>query len=71
MLENPAANIAVSELGDSSVNFIVRRPWINTSAYWDVYYALTKEIKLNFDKKGSSIPYPQQDVHLFSEQNNQ
>ena len=67
VLENPAYNIAVSELGDSSVNFVVR-PWVKTSDYWDVYFALTEAIKINFDKEGISIPYPQQDVHLFSEQ---
>ncbi len=67
ILENPASNIAVSELADSSVNFVVR-PWVKTSDYWDVYFALTEAIKINFDKEGISIPYPQQDVHLFSEQ---
>jgi small conductance mechanosensitive channel len=67
VLENPATNIAVSELGDSSVNFVVR-PWVKTSDYWDVYFDLTEEIKITFDKEGISIPYPQQDVHLFSEQ---
>ncbi len=67
VLADPACDIAVSELGDSSVNFVVR-PWVNTSDYWDVYFALTEKIKLSFDKEGISIPYPQQDVHLFSEQ---
>ena len=70
ILEDPATNIAVSELGDSSVNFVVR-PWVKTSDYWDVYFALTEEIKITFDKEGISIPYPQQDVHLFSEQKSQ
>jgi small conductance mechanosensitive channel len=70
VLENPATNIAVSELGDSSVNFVVR-PWVKTSDYWDVYFDLTEEIKITFDKEGISIPYPQQDVHLFSEQKSQ
>jgi len=66
ILETPAYNIAVSELADSSVNFVVR-PWVKTSDYWDVYFALTEAIKINFDKEGISIPYPQQDVHLFSQ----
>jgi small conductance mechanosensitive channel len=70
VLEDPATNIAVSELGDSSVNFVVR-PWVKTSDYWDVYFDLTEEIKITFDKEGISIPYPQQDVHLFSEQKSQ
>ena len=66
ILENPAAKIAVSELADSSVNFVVR-PWVKTSDYWDVYFDLTEKIKITFDSEGISFPYPQQDVHLFSE----
>lgn len=65
VLESPKTNIAVSELADSSVNFVVR-PWVKTSDYWDVYFELTEKIKLKFDEEGISIPYPQQDVHLFS-----
>lgn len=64
ILESPAPKIAVSELADSSVNFVVR-PWVKTSDYWDVYFDLTEKIKLTFDKEGISIPFPQQDVHLF------
>ena len=67
ILENPPTTIAVSELANSSVNFVVR-PWVKTEEYWDVYFALMEKIKLTFDKEGIHIPYPQQDVHLFSEQ---
>jgi len=67
VLENPVTTIAVSELADSSVNFVVR-PWVKTADYWGVYFDLTEKIKITFDKEGISIPYPQQDVHLFSEQ---
>lgn len=67
ILENPATMIAVSELANSSVNLVVR-PWVKTAEYWDVYFALMEKIKLTFDKEGIHIPYPQQDVHLFSEQ---
>jgi len=66
VLETPAPKIAVSELADSSVNFVVR-PWVKTADYWDVYFDLTEKIKLTFDKEGISIPFPQQDVHLFQE----
>jgi small conductance mechanosensitive channel len=66
ILETPATKIAVSELADSSVNFVVR-PWVKTSEYWDVHFDLTEKIKLTFDKEGISIPYPQQDVHIFKE----
>ena len=54
--------IAVSELADSSVNFVVRA-WTNTSDYWDVKFGLTESIKTTFDKEGITIPYPQQDVY--------
>jgi small conductance mechanosensitive channel len=66
VLADPAPTIAVSELADSSVNFVVR-PWVNTADYWTVYFALTEEIKLRFDQEGISIPFPQRDVHLFQE----
>jgi small conductance mechanosensitive channel len=67
VLETPAPKIAVSELADSSVNFVVR-PWVKTSDYWDVYFDLTEKIKLTFDQEGISIPFPQQDVHFFQEE---
>ena len=63
ILPAPEPLIAVSELADSSVNFVVR-PWVKTAEYWAVYFALTENIKLALDANGISIPYPQQDVHL-------
>ena len=67
ILKDPAPTIAVSELADSSVNFVVR-PWVKTGDYWDVYFDLTEQIKVRFDAEGISIPYPQQDLHIFQEQ---
>jgi len=67
VLKDPAPTIAVSELGDSSVNFAVR-PWAKTEDYWNVYFDLTEKIKIAFDKEGISIPFPQRDVHLYNEQ---
>lgn len=63
VLKDPAPVIAVSELADSSVNFIVR-PWVNSADYWGVYWDLTETVKLRFDAEGISIPFPQQDVHM-------
>ncbi|MEN7343802.1 MAG: mechanosensitive ion channel domain-containing protein [Pseudomonadota bacterium] len=63
ILPEPATTIAVSELGDSSVNFVVR-PWVKTSEYWPVRFALTENIKMALDDAGISIPYPQRDVHV-------
>ncbi|WMS87209.1 mechanosensitive ion channel family protein [Pleionea litopenaei] len=63
ILKDPAPVIAVSELGDSSVNFIVR-PWVNSADYWNVYWDTHEKVKLTFDEEGISIPFPQMDVHL-------
>ena len=63
ILKDPASTVAVSELADSSVNFVVR-PWVKTADYWAVYFDLTEKVKLTFDAEGISIPYPQQDVHM-------
>lgn len=62
VLKDPAPFVAVSELGDSSVNFTTRA-WVDTADYWDVYFEQIEKVKLTFDEKGISIPYPQMDVH--------
>lgn len=62
-LKKPEPNIRVHTLGASSVDFIVR-PWVKTDDYWDVYWDVTREVKLRFDKEGISIPFAQQDVHV-------
>ena len=66
ILADPAPTIAVSELADSSVNLVVR-PWVKSGDYWDVRFDLTEQIKLTFDEKDISFPFPQQDVHMFTE----
>jgi len=63
ILADPAVTIAVSELADSSVNFVLR-PWVKTADYWGVYFDLTEAIKKRFDEVGISIPFPQQDVYI-------
>ena len=63
ILEDPAPIIAVGELADSSVNFVVR-PWVKTDDYWAVKFDITEAVKLRFDEENISIPYPQQDVHM-------
>ena len=68
-LDDPAPMIELSNLGDSSVDFVVR-PWVKTADYWRVYFDLTERIKTEFDKEGISIPFPQRDVHLFQESSN-
>ena len=64
VLKDPAPKIAVSELADSSVNFIVR-PWVATADYSAVMWDMTEAIKKRFDEDGISFPFPQRDVHLY------
>ncbi len=64
VLDDPASTVAVVELADSSVNFVVR-PWVKTADYWGAYFDITEAIKKRFDAEGVSIPFPQQDVHLY------
>ena len=63
VLKDPEPKIAVVELADSSVNFVVR-PWVTKEDYWGVYFDLTEGVKKRFDQEGISIPYPQSDVHM-------
>jgi len=65
ILKDPETQISVAELGDSSVNFVVR-PWVKSDDYWDVYMDTTENIKKAFDEKGINIPFPQRDVHLYN-----
>jgi small conductance mechanosensitive channel len=67
ILEDPASVVKLYNLGDSSVDFVVR-PWCKTEKYWDVYWDVTREVKMRFDREGISIPFPQRDVHIYSQQ---
>jgi len=64
ILKDPAPQIVVSEMADSSVNFVIR-PWVKSGDYWSVYFSLTEKIKKRFDQEGISIPFPQRDVHIY------
>ena len=66
VLEEPEPVVRLHELGDSSVNFVVR-PWVKSEDYWTVYWDVTREVKMRFDAEGISIPFPQRDVHLYQE----
>ncbi len=63
VLADPAPFVGVKELGDSSVNFAFR-PWVKSEDYWGVYFDMMEKVKLTFDEKGISIPFPQMDIHL-------
>lgn len=66
VLKHPVVTIAVANLGESSVDFVVR-PWVNSGDYWAVKSDFMKAVKEKFDAEGISIPYPQSDVHVFQE----
>lgn len=63
VLKDPSPTLKVNELGDNSVNLIVR-PWSLTTDYWDVYWDLMRSVKERFDAEGISIPFPQRDLHV-------
>jgi small conductance mechanosensitive channel len=62
ILKDPAVQIAVAELADSSVNFVLR-PWVNKADYWAVKFDVTEKIKERFDAEGIEIPFPQMVMH--------
>ncbi len=66
VLDVPEPVVKLHNLGESSVDFVVR-PWVKTDDYWDVYWDITREVKIRFDAEKISIPFPQRDVHLFKE----
>jgi len=63
ILKNPAPTVAVSELGDNSVNLAVW-PWVKPADYWDVYFDLMEKLKLAIESNGMTIPFKQYDVHI-------
>lgn len=66
VLSIPEPLVRLHQLADSSVDFIVR-PWVRTEDYWDVYWDLTRAVKLRFDEERISIPFPQRDVHVYTD----
>lgn len=63
ILAEPEPVLALSELADSSVNFVVR-PWVKSADYWALRWDFTEQVKLRFDEEGINFPYPQMDVHV-------
>lgn len=66
ILKDPEPLIAISNLGDSSVDISVR-PWTERSNVWPLRYDIMKKVKERFDENDISIPFPQSDVHFFKE----
>ncbi len=66
ILTEPQPLIGVANHGDNCV-YMDLKAWCMTEHYWDVKYYLEEQVKLDFDKNGIHIPYPQMDVHLHNE----
>lgn len=63
ILQEPAAPfIAMSQLADSSVNYVVR-VWVNSPDYWNVYYDITRTVYERFNTEGIGFPFPQLTIH--------
>jgi len=65
ILAEPAPQVVVGEMADSSINFFVR-PWVKVADYWDVYFALTENLKIAIEEHGMTIPFPQQEITVKS-----
>lgn len=68
ILQEPQPLVAVGALASNSVQLFVR-PWVRTSDYWNVYYNLTENVKLAFDKENITIPFNQLKLHFPETQN--
>ena len=66
VLDYPEPMVKLHTLNSSSMDFVVR-PWVKVDDYWDVYWDVTRTVKLRFDEEQISIPFPQGDVHLYHE----
>lgn len=64
--KEPAPQILVRELADSSVNLGMRF-WTSGDDFWPAAFELRKQAKLALDRNGITIPFPQRDVHLYQQ----
>lgn len=66
ILKDPAYFIALTSLGESSVNIVVRA-WVNSADYWGVFFDMNEKVYKTFAAEKLNIPFPQMDVHLYNE----
>ena len=58
VLKDPAPQVLVMELADSSVNLQIR-VWATVEHYWDLYFQLKYQLKGALESRGLNIPFPQ------------
>lgn len=63
VLKDPSYTVGLSELGNSSINFVVR-PWVKTSNFWAARFEILEQIKNALDAANIEIPFPQMDIHV-------
>ena len=68
-LADPPCLVKVHELGEYSIIFVVR-PWVKTADYWPVYWDITRAVIDRFDQEGIKIPFPQRDINLYQDTEN-
>lgn len=62
ILKDPAPEVYVAELGDSSVNLSLRF-WAENEVFWAAHFHVMEELKNRFDAAGIEIPFPQRVFH--------
>ncbi|MCQ2223665.1 MAG: mechanosensitive ion channel [Bacteroidaceae bacterium] len=62
ILREPTPFVALAELSDSSIDFVVRL-WVDAANYWDVFFDMKENVYAEFNKQGISFPFPQLTVH--------
>lgn len=63
VLKDPAPQVVLTGLGDSSIDWAVRT-WCPAAAYWDVRDACIRAVKLSLDEAGIGIPFPNMEMHV-------
>ena len=62
ILSEPAPEVYVDELAESSVNLTLRF-WAKNDDFWAAHFHVLEELKYRFDKEGIEIPFPQRVIH--------
>jgi len=62
-LEDPAPQVVLQSLDDSSVKITIRA-WAANQDYWNIYWDMTKTVKAKIEDAGLHIPFPQRDIHI-------